>query len=92
MGSIAAIFSGIGKFILQIFLQGLFKQVLTQIQDEAQNKVDASTIHVQSTQESANTEVVIAQEQAKIDHKFDTQVPNPQDPFHSDDWNEKGAD
>lgn len=89
MGSLGTILSGVLKFVLQIFLQGLFKQVLTQIEDEAQAKVDAGKLHEESVQESANTEVKISQDQAAVDHKYDTQKPDPEDPFHVDGWNAK---
>lgn len=79
---------GAGQWLLKIFLGGLFNKVMTQVEDEAQHKLDAAVIVAQSQSDAAKVEVQIAQDQAAVKEKMDALPEKPEDPFHNAEWNE----
>lgn len=87
MGAFGAILSGIGNWLLKIFLGGLFNQVVTKEDDEAQHKEDASVIQAQTTNDSAKVDVQIVKDDSVVKDHYDTKPENPQDPFDNADWN-----
>lgn len=89
MGFLVSLLSGIGQSLLKIFLGGLFNKVITQVDDEAQHKLDASVIVAQSQSDAAKTEIQIVKDQAAAKEKMDAQVNKPEDPFGAVDWNSK---
>lgn len=89
MGFIATLLSGLGQWALKIFLGGLFNKVLSQIQDDAQHKVDAANAQVASQKEASAVEVAVVQAQVDAKAKVDGAVKTPDDPFGDRDWNTK---
>ncbi len=89
MGIFLTILSGAGQWLLKIFLGGLFNKVMTQIEDEAQHKLDAAVVVAQSQADAAKTEVQIVKDQAAVKEKMDAQVSKPEDPFGNENWNAK---
>ena len=88
MGSWGAILSGIGQWLLKIFLGGLFNKVVTQEDDEAQHKIDASVVQAQTANDSAKVDVQIIKDQSTIkDHYNEDNPVKPDDPFNNADWN-----
>lgn len=86
MSFLVGLLTSLGTSLLKIFLSGLFNTVLQKIQDDAQHKVEAAQAHEQSVQESAQTEIAIAQHQAQV--QVDYSKPSPAgDPFRTDQWN-----
>ncbi len=80
----------VGQWVLKIFLGGLFNKVVTQEDDEAQHKLDASVIVAQSQADAAKTEIQIIKDQAAAKEKMDNLPPPPvTDPFNNTDWNSK---
>lgn len=89
MGSLGAILTAVGQWLLKIFLGGLFNQVITKEDDEAQHKVDASTVQAQTANDSAKVDVQIVKDQSTVKDHYNDKPENPQDPFDNDDWNKK---
>lgn len=87
MGSFGAILSSVGQWLLKIFLDGLFNKVVTQEDDEAQHKIDASTVQAQTANDSAAVDVEIVKDQSTIKDHYNDKPENPQDPFDNADWN-----
>lgn len=88
MAALLAILSSIGQWAAKIFLGGLFNKVMTQEDDEAQHKIDASVVQAQTANNSADVDVQIVKDQGTVkDHYNLPDVPNPADPFNNGDWN-----
>lgn len=78
----------VGQWLLKIFLGGLFNKVVTQVEDEAQHKLDASVVVAQSQSDAAKTEVQIVKDQAATKEAMDNLPPPPAtDPFNNAEWN-----
>ncbi len=82
-----SILGGLGRWLLKLFLGGLYGKVITQAEDEGQHKLDAAVIHAQTTNDAAKTEVQIVKDQAAVKEKQDSLPPDPKDPFNNTDWN-----
>ncbi len=87
MSLLLSFLSGAGQWLLKIFLGGLFNKVITQVEDEAQHKLDASVIVAQSQSDAAKVEVQIVKDQAAVKEKMDSTVPSKSDPFNNTEWN-----
>ncbi len=87
MSTLLALLSTFGQWAAKIFLGGLFNKVITQEDDEAQHKIDASVVQAQTANDSANVDIQIVKDQSVVKDHYNQDVPNPNDPFNNADWN-----
>lgn len=87
MAWLLAIGQSLFSWAAKIFLGGLFSQVITKEDDEAQHKVDASVVQAQTTTDSANVDVQIVKDQSTVKDHYNDKPDNPADPFDNADWN-----
>jgi hypothetical protein len=84
-----AILSWVVKFVLQILLEGLFKDVLARSEEEAKRQEEASKLNAQSAHDAAAVAVAIAQQQAKIEVDAAATKPPESDPYNNGAWNKE---
>ncbi len=87
MAFLISILTGTGQWLLKVFLGGLFNKVMTQIEDEAQHKLDAAVVQAQTTNDAAAVEIQIVKDEAAAKEKVDAMKPTSDDPFGNANWN-----
>lgn len=76
----------IAKFILKIFLGGLYGRLTSDIENEAKNKQEAAKQAIKTTEEASEVEKTIIKKQATI--LIERDRPKPvDDPYDTDRWN-----
>lgn len=81
-----AILGGIAKFILKIFLSGLFGKMTSDIENESKNTKEAAKQAVTTEEEASAVEKKIIKVQAAV--VIERDKPKPvDDPFDTDKWN-----
>ncbi len=87
MAFLMSLLTGVGQWVLKIFLGGLFNKVITQVDDEAQHKLDASVIQAQTESDAAKVEIQIVKDEMAAKEKVNEGVGTAQDPFNNANWN-----
>lgn len=82
-----AILGSIAQWILKIFLGGLFNKVMTQIEDEAKQKMGAAQASAQSTDQAAQVDIAVVKKQVEAKASVEAAKPTEADPFADVDWN-----
>ena len=76
-------------FILKIIFQGLYGRMMARIEEEAESKKQGAIQVAKTTEESAKVEIEVEKAKEVVREKYANLPENPDDPFHTDQWNAK---